>query len=194
MTSNQINYWKVRNDKIHNEEVRRETHRYNVVQEELKRIDQQLQADLNAINARYKEKQYQLDKHDMEFQHRMSEIRSKQAARQLEIDAGRVQATFQQNYINSLAQQETQRSNKAREELQRQSISLDRAMLPYQQTQLTSQSNLNRAHTSLTSAQTKTEGKKPANVQSQTFSNYANPIINGLNGVLKSVMPFVLAR
>lgn len=194
MTSNQINYWKMRNDKIHNEAVREETHRYNVVQEELRRIDQQLQAELNAINAKYKEKQYQLDKHDMEFQHRMSTIRSQQADRQLSIDAGRVQATFQQNYINSLAQKETSRSNKAREELQRQSISLDRAMLPFQQNQLTSQSNLNRAHTSLTMVQTNTEKAKPSNIKSQTFNNYATPIINGFNGVLRNVLPLALAR
>lgn len=187
MTANQINYMRVLQDKIHNEAVRQETKRVNLINEELKRIDQALQRDLNEINARYKEKQYQLDKHDMEFQHRMSQRRAEQTDRQISIDAGRVQTTMRQNEINALAQQETARANKMRESLEQQSINIDRAKLPYQIENITSTTTLNRASTV-------TESKRPNQVQSQTFSNYANPILNALTGLTRTALPFILAK
>lgn len=193
MTSNQINYWKMRNEQIHNEAVRRETQRVNYVNEELKRIDQQLQADLNAINAKYKEKQYQLDKHDMEFSHRLSLRKADQDDKRIANDAAKIQATFQSNAINSMAQREIARSNAAREALEsqkietnrvleQQKVDLERNMQPYRVQDYVSKAGLNRA-------QTNTERVKPNLVKSQTFNQYASPILNMFTGVLRTVVP-----
>lgn len=178
MTHNQIDYWKMRNDLFLREAQNRETQRYNKVQEELKRIDQDLQRDLMAINERYQNKQLELARDELGW-------KVKYQTRQLDNDQRRNEINLFSATISQRAQQETERANRVSEGLRQQSINIDKAMLPLNQALARSNTAKNQASKELMRNQAKTELYRPGNVQSSTFSNFASPIINLAGTVLR---------
>lgn len=180
MTHNQIDYWKMRNEKLNNEQRNAETKRYNLVQEELKKIDQDLQRDLMAINAKYKERELDLSEQELAWKKRFQES-------QLRLDQSRVEIQKQQNSINAMAIQETKRSNLVQESVAKSKLQLEKELAPYTKSRVWSETSKNNAMTDLTEKQVKTESYKQLNSISQSFHNVISPFINLFGTVLRTV-------
>lgn len=180
MTHNQIDYWKMRNEKINNEQRNAETKRYNMVQEELKRIDQDLQRDLMAINAKYKEKELDLAQEELKWKKRYQQT-------QLSLDSRRLDLTSQQNAINAMSVQETKRSNLVHESLATSKLEIEQALQPYTQSKIWSETKVNQARKELIDKQAVTESTKPYLNMTQSFNNVIAPFINLAGGILRAV-------
>lgn len=180
MTHNQIDYWKMRNEKLNNEQRNAETKRYNLVQEELKRIDQDLQRDLNAINAKYKQKELDIAAEELEWKKRYQ-------ATQLNLEKERINIADKQNSINAMIASETKRSNLVKETIATSQLELDRALAPYTRSKVWSETSVNNVRTDLIKQQTVTEQTKPMTNLSQSFHNIISPFINLAGSVLRAV-------
>lgn len=179
MTHNQIDYWKMRNDKFINEQKNAETKRYNLVQEELKRIDQDLQRDLMAINARYKQKELDLAEEELKWKQRYQQT-------QLRLEQSRVDITRHQTAINAMAVSETKRSNLVNETIAQAKLDIDQALAPYNRSKVWSDIQVNSARKGLIEQQTITEQEKPFNIKTQNFQNIVNPFVNLAGGILRA--------
>lgn len=180
MTHNQIDYWKMRNEKLNNEQRNAETKRYNLVQEELKRIDQDLQRDLMAINAKYKSRELDLAEEELKWKQRYQ-------ATQLRLDEARLDINRQQNAINLMSVSETKRSNLVSESIATSKLSLEKALAPYTRSKVWSETRVNNERSELTKRQAVTESVKPSNLMTQNFNNIINPFVNLVGGVLRAV-------
>lgn len=205
MTHNQIDYWKMRNEKLNNEQRNAETKRYNLVQEELKRIDQSLQQDLMAINAKYKQRELDLAAEELYWKKRYQN-------RQLALEGRRLDISQQQNAINQMAVTETRRSNLAKESISAQNLAetrrsnlvkesissqnlevskgnleLSKALQPYTQARIWSETQVDNARADLVKQQTITESTKPYQNMTQSFNNIISPFMNLVGGVLRAV-------
>lgn len=187
MTHNQIDYWKMRNEKLNNEQRNAETKRYNLVQEELKRIDQSLQRDLNAINAKYKAKELEIAAEELEWKKRYQNT-------QLRLEQSRIDAIRQQNSINAMNVSETKRSNLVQETIARSRLEIDQALAPYTQSKAWSETSVNNARVDLVNRQTKTESTKPGVNLSQMFNNFISPFINIAGSALRAVHQILAYR
>lgn len=185
MTHNQIAYIQARQN-YHLEAAKQaETKRFNLVQEGLKRIDQELQRDLQEINERYQTKSLRLQEQELALKERIQN-------QQLINERSRLDILREGNALNARSIAETVRSNKVRENLNTLEMN---AKLPQYSANVEAtraQSANTRAQTSLTQAKTKSELTVPALHKSQIFGNYANPFINLGGSILRTVTPFLI--
>lgn len=203
MTHNQIAYIQARQNYQLESAKQTETRRYNLVQEELKRIDQELQKDLQRINKRYQDRSLKLQEHDLALKERIQDRSLQLQAQELALkeriqnqqlinERSRLEIQREGNALNSQTIAETARANKVRETLN--TLELNAKLPQYSATAdaTRAQSANTRAQTSLTQAKIKSEQTVPKLHKSQTFSNYASPFINLGTSILRTVSPLLV--
>lgn len=194
MTANQINYLRSREDKRHNEATEAETRRVNDIQAELRKVDQDLQRDLNAINAKYKQLQYELDRDMFELQTRRTERELAQRDRDLSIreqanaiNWSNIQIAQDRLDLDVIRQKEQERANRVAERQKQSYIQFEQTKLPG----ILESQHLSNA---FTREQIKTEKTRDDLNSSQIFRNYFSAGMDAINSIFKVAAPLLVAK
>lgn len=187
MTHNQIDYYKIKSSEHIADAQLRESKRVADINKRLRENEMKLQRDLKAIDVKYKDKELSLNRDIAEKNYRINLSKLAQTETQLQMQQ-------YANYTARLQANELARSNKANEviklntlaETTRHSTVLENI----ENRESVAKVNSLNASANLTRAQSFTETKRPANVQSQTVSNYVNSISGLLNTVFNGVRTF----
>lgn len=184
MTHNQIDYYKMKSSERIADAQLRESKRVADINKQLRENEMQLQRDLKAIDTKYRAKELALNREVAEWNYRINESKLAQTQTQLELQQ-------YANYTARLQANELARSNKANEvikqstlaETQRHNTMLENI----ERNESNAKINSLNASANLTRAQTFTESRRPANIQSQTVSNYINSVGGVLNTIFNGV-------